>query len=95
MRDKIVQGWRPKVGQPVIGHEGCLGHVVKVVDRDDAWGGPWEAKIEYYYIEGVYVFPVHDWCLAQEWGHKWRSLREEERDKCKVVVNKYNNLAIE
>ena len=95
MKEQIKNGWRPEIGQPVVGENGCLGHVVEVVDEEAAWGGPWAAKIEYYYIEEGNIFPLHEWCSAQEWGKFWRILHEEERQKCKVVVNKYGNLAVE
>jgi len=70
---------RPKVGQIVTLTDGRRGRVIKVVDEDPRWGGPWAALIEFQYTErdplfeeGEFTHTLHEWVMAQEWGEYWK-----------------------
>jgi len=61
---------KPKVGQKVTRSDGASGRIVKIVDEDLKWGGPWTAQIEYQPVFENHI--LHDWVTAQEWEEDWK-----------------------
>jgi len=71
---------RPRPGDIVTSSDGLRGRVIKVVDEDPRWGGPWAALVEYQYVEkdpllfeeGGFTYTLHEWVTASEWGSEWK-----------------------